>query len=196
VDGLILCPLHLAAGMKMKRLAEVARAEVFFTAHLYFACKSNPEGFANLLRRELALDQDVEIKDLGFEVCLFRDLSKAGLIPRLSESRKSFEKQTFDNVYILSDDSIVLVEAKAHGKFDLKQLDKLGRASKILSNDLKAFSRVYLVGIHSSLYSPKTSTMEPFDARLTWSKLSVVFPGYADIFNRAEEIYNDRKGRS
>lgn len=52
---------------------------------------------------------------------MFRDFAKRNLIER---QNKSLEKQTFDLAYLLSDGSSVLIEAKAHQKFNLNQVEQ------------------------------------------------------------------------
>ena len=177
------------------KLEEITRTEVFFTAHLYFACKNNIQGFQKLLLERLGIDQNTQIIDYSFEVCFFRDFAKANLIERLpkeSNIRKSFEKQTFDNVYILSDGSIVLVEAKAHGKFSPGQAKEIKKAAQLIKENKKLlYGKVYIVGLYSSNYSPKESTKAHFDALFTWDELSNIFPSYGCVFNRANEIYNN-----
>ncbi len=177
------------------KLEQITRTEMFFTSHLYFACKENIQDFQKLLLQKLNLDKNTKIIDYGFEVCFFRDFAKAGLIQRLpkqASNRKSLEKQTFDNVYELSNGSIVLVEAKAQGKFSLNQIISIQKAAQLIENNKsRLYNKVYIIGLCSSKYSPKENTKSYFNALLNWSELSNIFPFYKEVFDRANEIYND-----
>jgi hypothetical protein len=143
----------------------------------------------SLLQNKLHLPKEAKIVDSSFEFCFFRDFAKAERINRLEGSqRKALEKQTFDNIYILSDDSIVIVEAKAHQKFSPKQIILLDNAKKIIKESKNC--SVYLIGLHSSNYEPKPSTIEKFNATITWTELAKCF-GDDEVFKRANEIYNN-----
>jgi len=141
---------------------------------------------------KLELSNNLKIIDYSFEVCLFRDFFKAGIFTRVNEEdRKRFEKQTFDNVFILSDGSIILIEAKANQKFSPAQITQMKEASVIIEDKSERCDKVYLVGLHSSKYHPKESTIKDFDATITWEELAVAVPSFKTIFNRANTIYND-----
>lgn len=171
------------------KICEITRTEVFFTVSLHYACMDQKNGLQELLKNKLNITKDIEIIDSGFEVCLFRDFAMAYSLER---EDKSFEKQTFDNVFIFSDGSIVLVEAKAHQGFDPKQIKKLVEAAeKIESSDIP-FSKVYLVGLCSSKYNPKPSTIAKLQAVVTWNEISTCFRDEEGVFQRANDIYNDR----
>lgn len=182
------------------KLDEITRTEVFFTAHLYIACKTHKNLVEKLLIEKLKIDENTKIIDFGFEVCLFRDFAKAGIFKRIgdnSTNKKSFEKQTFDNVFILSNNSInsiVLLEAKVHGRFRPDQIKNMKIASEIIKEkESSRFNKVYLVGLHSSKYSPKEITTKDFDTLIKWKELEEYLPSYRSLFSRADEIYNDRK---
>ncbi|MBE9397876.1 hypothetical protein IOQ59_11465 [Pontibacterium sp. N1Y112] len=171
------------------KLSDITRTEVFFTGSLYRACENENSGIEKLLKDKLGIGGTVEIIDSSFEVCLFRDFSMAYSLER---ENKSFEKQTFDNVFVLSDGSIVLVEAKAHQGFDPKQIQQMKKAAeKIVASDIP-FNKVYLVGLCSSEYTPKLSTIASFDAVITWKEISSCFNDEKHTFMRADSIYNDR----
>jgi predicted choloylglycine hydrolase len=180
-------------------LASITRTEVYFTSHLYHISKNNKSQMEAFLRCELNLSQTVVIVDSSFEFCFFRDMGTAERMKR--EKDRSFLKQTFDNIYVLSDDSIVIIEAKAHQKFNPEQIETLYKAKeKIIKHS--NYKSVYLIGLHSSKYSPKKQTIEGvngnrgFDATITWKDLAKCFDDA--IFTRADQIYNDgkRKGNS
>ncbi|WP_261822837.1 PD-(D/E)XK nuclease family protein [Vibrio neonatus] len=174
----------------MKKLSEITRTEVFYTSHLYYGCLNDSESFQTLLIKTLGLSRSVKIVDSGYEICLFRDLAKAGYIDR---ENKSFEKQTFDNVFVLSDESIVLIEAKANQKFSPSQINNMILAKEKIqsSNDLP-WKKVHLLGLCSSKYKPKNTTIKDFDAVITWAEVAACLSDMRSIFERADNIYNDR----
>ena len=172
----------------MKQLSDLTRTEVFFTSSLHHAHKDNPRVIAELLSKKLRLPSSLNVTDSCYEVCLFRDLAKAGHIERQS---KSLEKQTFDNVFVLSDNSIVLVEAKAQQCFSRSQLAQMENARKIIIESPLPWKQVYLVGIISSRYSPKAETKKKLDGIINWSELSEAFASYSRVFDRADSIYAD-----
>ncbi|BDA62257.1 hypothetical protein K5M76_05585 [Shewanella xiamenensis] len=183
----------MASQMYMKKLSEITRTEVFFTSSLHHAYVSDREPLQTLLINKLGLDSGVEIIDSGYEICLFRDLAKEGYIGR---EDKSFEKQTFDNVFVLSDESIVLVEAKANQKFSPNQIEKMVLAKEMIQSSELPWNQVYLVGLCSSKYRPKATTVRNFDAVITWAEVAVCSNEHRAVFERADNIYNDRAAHS
>lgn len=173
----------------MQKLSEVTRTEVFFTSYLYHEFMREPDAFEKLLLGRLKLfDAGVKIIDSGYEICLFRDFAKAGYIDRLD---KSFEKQTFDNVFVLSNKAIVLIEAKAHQKFSPGQIAKMVDAKKEIKKSKLHWNKVYLVGVCSSKYTPKPETVKGFDTVLNWKDIDQCFSEPTGVFKRADTIYND-----
>jgi hypothetical protein len=170
------------------KIREISRTEIFFTGHFYYESLKKKDALESLLFSKLPIQDDVEIVDSGFEVCFFRDYAKAGLIERQS---KALEKQTFDNVFVLSDYSLIIIEAKAHQKFSPFQIEELRKSKEIILNS-KMFkvNNVYLMGLHSSRYSPKAKTTKIFDSCITWMELALIFGDEEGIFQRAENIYN------
>lgn len=173
----------------MKKLREITRSEIFFTSSLNHACEKNIVLFQELLIKKLAIDPRVKIIDTGYELCLFRDFAIDGKIER---QNKSFEKQTFDNVFVLSNNSIILVEAKANQKFSPAQIAKMVEAKEIIQKSKSLWNKVYLLGLCSSRYSPKSETTQSFDAVINWSEVAECFSENKAIFERADSIYNDR----
>ncbi len=176
--------------MDRKLISEISRTEVFYTASLHFACEEskNLRAISDVFRKALKIEDDVTVVDRGFEVCLFRDFAKAGLLNR-QDNR--FEKQTFDNVFILSDDSIVLVEAKVHQGFNNQQIGQMKEARTILESQDTPWSKVYLVGLCSSKYSPKQDTQDQFNAVIRWSELSSALNSHEALFTQADSIYQN-----
>jgi len=174
--------------MEIKKLSEITRTEVFFTGSLYHACIKNKDAIESLLISKLGLEETEVITDSGHEVCFFRDFAKEGYINR---ENASFEKQTFDNVFIFSENTVVLIEAKAHQGFSPKQVRYMpDAAEKIKKSRQLPFEKVHLVGICSSKYSPRPNTVRDLDAVITWAEVAMCFHDDS-VFLRADNIYND-----
>lgn len=166
--------------MSNPTISKITRTEVFFTGHLYFDIMDDKSPFEELLGGR-------KIADLGFEVAFFRDWAHKGLIERVETDRKSFEKQTFDLFLTLSDKSVVIIEAKAHGGFNDPQLKQLEKAQ----NEIKklGYSGVDLYGIHSSKYTPSPTTNRYFKRCFTWKEIAELYKKNREIYLRANEIY-------
>ncbi len=126
--------------------------------------------------------------DHSFELCFFRDVAKINLI----EDFPKLKKQTFDLVLTLSNGSLAIIEAKAQQGFHTKQLEMLIRARELISRN-KRFSGndIYLIALHSSKYRPKKSTLNNFDALITWKTISTLYPTNREAYDRADSIYGD-----
>ena len=173
----------------LPKWSDNTREERYFTAALFGALLLDSKPFWTLLRPRLDIAEDVVITDVGYEVCMLRDLAHAKHIDRVLE----LEKQTFDLVLTLSNDALVLLEAKAHQGFSLGQLESMERTGNILmKNTNLGISQVHLAGIHSAKYKPvnvrgKFSKM----GLVTWSELAMAYPNLNRQLQRADEIYNN-----
>ena len=168
----------------------ITREERFFTCILFHDIRKNPIPFWNALSADLNCGTNVTVIDPGFEVCFFRDLARNedGLIER----HPALEKQTFDLVLTLSNQDLVIIEAKAHQYFDTEQIDKLRESKDIIVASKKCpIKNVYLAGLCSSKYSPKDITQKQFDAILRWDSVARIYPGNEEIYNHANNIYGD-----
>ncbi len=168
--------------------ADVTREERFFTSVLFHALLADKNKFWARLRPLLKLPDTISVEDVGFEVCLLRDLAHAKHIERVVDR----EKQTFDLILTLSNNALVLIEAKAHQGFSRKQLDLMRSTGKHLIN--KSFIKeVYYAGIHSSKYSPDNVRSEYEKlALLTWRDLASDYDDPIRIhLKRADEIYRN-----
>ncbi|WP_157119091.1 hypothetical protein [Azohydromonas lata] len=163
------------------------REERYFTAVLFGALVLEPEPFWALLRPHLGIAESVKVKDIGYEVCMLRDLAHKKFINRYTP----LEKQTFDLVFTLSNDALVLIEAKAHQCFSLNQIENMVKAKSILLESEKlGISQVHLAGIHSARYNPinvRTNFKEM--ALVTWAQLATAYPALSNQLQRADEIY-------
>ncbi len=194
----------------------ITRDERFFCSELFHNLRSDQKGFLSLIKESLNLkkydsknitDQDKErldfLKnidtkefDIGFEVCFYRDLLK--LYGKGIKGTDLPPKRTFDLAFF-SEEAIVIIEAKAQQSFDTKQLkdfkkdrDDIKLLSKIIG---KKMPKVYIVGLHSSNYTPGTTTISVFDSTIQWDKIAEIYPDSKDLFCRANEIYPNKNSR-
>lgn len=163
------------------------REERYFTAVLFGAIVIEPNPLWTLLRPLLGIAEDVVVTDVGYEVCMLRDLAHRKLIDR----HTPLEKQTFDLVLTLSNNALVLIEAKAHQCFSLNQIDNMVKARNILLESEKlGVSQVHLAGIHSAKYNPiNVRTKFNEMALVTWSALAAAYPAISSQLQRADAIY-------
>ncbi len=175
-----------SSDLKIPYWQYVTREERYFTSVLHHEISCNVKPFSDLLCKRLQISAGVKISDVGFEVCFFRDGARKDIIER----RKELEKQTFDFMFFLSDKSAVIIEAKAQQGYDNKQLNSLNNAKKIIEDSKKCpISKIYLVGLYSSKYKPKKTTLHNFSPGITWKELKEVYPTSKDVFERADSIY-------
>ena len=177
---------------ELEKIAKITRTECFFTSTLFHDVMLNPLPFENLLTKKLKyrITIPAKIVDSGYEVCFFRDFARVNLIERQD---KSFEKQTFDNIFVLADDTMIIMEAKAQQTFSLDQIANLVKAKdKIEESNLCPIKKVVLMGLHSSFYTPKETTASNFQALLTWDEISDIYSHNALIYKRADYIYKEK----
>lgn len=94
----------------------ITREERYFTSLLFQDLRECPGPFMNLLHKQIKMPAGTKVKEVGFEVCFFRDAFHSGHIER----HKDLEKQTFDLVLFLDSNQMVIVEAKAQQGFKTK----------------------------------------------------------------------------
>lgn len=174
---------------KIPKWSDNTREERYFTAALFGALLDNVDPFWSLLRPRLGIANEVTIVDIGFEVCMLRDLAHANHIKR----EAALEKQTFDFVLTLSNDALVLIEAKAHQGFLTRQLENMARTANILLNNSDlGISHVHIAGLHSAKYAPSNVRKQfPAMALLTWLELAPAYPNLSSQLKRANDIYNN-----
>jgi hypothetical protein len=164
---------------------EITREERFFCLQLYNHIQfSGEKGFVQYLidlGLQIPLDNNWEI---GFEVCFYRDV----LFSRKEKVPPSLQKRTFD-LCLMSDDAIVIIEAKAQGGFEGKQLRSFKNdAAEIFA--ITGIRNVKSIAIHSSKYNPKIETLADFQVVLTWDSLSA-FYGNDPVLLKANGVYGD-----
>jgi len=169
--------------------SDITREERYFTAVLFQEILTEAGPLWRRLRPRLRIAEDVNVVDVGYEVCMFRDLAHAKHIKRVP----SLEKQTFDLVLTLSNNALVLIEAKAHQSFSLKQIENMEQAGdELRSNRALGISHVHLAGLHSARHSPLTVASKfPAMAFITWAELAVDYPDVASQLQRANDIYSN-----
>jgi hypothetical protein len=115
------------------------------------------------------------VSDIGYEVCFFRD-SRHGEVKLIKSRRPKLEKQTFDLVLWLSDQSMIIIEAKAQQSFHNNQLGMLKKAKGLIQElSVNLVPNVYLVGLCSSKYTPKNETKQQLDTVITWVDIARVY---------------------
>ena len=165
---------------------EITREERFFCLQLYNHIKaSGIRGFI-LLLKDSGLDIPLETNwEVGYEVCIYRDV----LFSRNEQAHPSFQKRTFD-LCLLSDEAIVVIEAKASEGFLSDQLKSISADTREIQK-LTKIRNIKTVAIHSSIYQPRETTKQYFDIRLTWKMLSKIYDN-DPILARADVIYKHK----
>lgn len=175
--------------MAIPKWSEITREEKYFTAVFFQELTADPLPFWKLIRQHINCSDDVEIVDVGYEVCMLRDLAHTNHVQR----KPDFEKQTFDLVLTLSNNAIVIIEAKAHQSFSRIQINNMKKSAEILlKNQDLGIESIYIAGLHSSIYNPKNIKSEyPNMILKTWSDIAKIYPNKKSDFLRANEIYNN-----
>lgn len=180
--------------MKTYKWSEVTREERFFTSILFHDIILDSKPFIALLASKWELTPNVSILDVGYEVCFFRDAFHAE--PKLINKRyHELEKQTFDLVLWLSDQSIIIIEAKAQQGFRTDQMIMLNQSKEImqsLSSHEYPMYNILLVGLCSSKYGLKESTKKYFKAIIRWKEVVRCYPKHESDYYRADDIYRDK----
>jgi len=169
-----------------KSWLQITREERFFCAQLFFELRNNPTPFLHHLNQT---DKKYEV---GFEVCLYRDLMKErGLSIRNSPYP---QKRTFDLAFF-AEDEIIIIEAKAQQGFHTEQLEDFMKDKELIPKLLGPNCKVSvkIIGIYSSLYQPSAKTVSSFDKKVvTWKELSTLYPSSEEIFNQADSSFSKK----
>ena len=174
----------------LPRWSKITREERFFTCMLFSDVVKYPSPLWRLLAYQLGYDNDVQVIDQGYEVCLFRDAAREEL--GLVERHRELEKVTFDLLLTLSNKAVVIIEAKAHQSFTSNQIVMLHRSKRVLqASSSWPAKEIRIVGLCSSRYSPRTRTREQFDALITWQQVAEAYTRNQDVYLRADSIYRN-----
>jgi hypothetical protein len=167
-----------------KTWSQVTRDERYFCAELFFEIRANPEPFLKLIGRS------GKSYDFGYEACFYRDFLKN---KDLSARKEKFPfKRTFD-MLLLSENEIIIIEAKAFMGFDNKQLPYFTKDRELIPDMFKLVKseapKVSILAIHSSKYSPAESTRKYFDKLIMWKDIADEYGSKNEILQRADDIY-------
>ena len=182
---------------KARNWVDVTRDERFFCAHLYQKVLNDSRGighFVNVINEvcqpaiPLITDENWE---LGYEVCFYRDLQFYA--PERFTCNLS-PKRTFD-LCLLSDSSVVIIEAKVYQSFDTAQTEEFRQDKDHIKNILKLPVTVQLIPLASSRYHNRftsSSLAKAFDGGLlTWKKLAGEY-AHDRLLEVADEVYERR----
>lgn len=168
-----------------KRWADVTREERVFCQHLYTRLLERGErAFVAYLNEHLGIDANVDASwELVYEACFYRDLWQH----RGRAGELYSPKRTFD-LALLSDDHVIIIEAKAHEDFDASQVATFVRDKTQVARET-GVQRVSLVALASSRCPIHGEIRDAFDGRaLTWRELSS-WPDDDAFLARADDVF-------
>ncbi len=170
--------------------ADITREERFFCAHLFTLIRQRGVvAFVKHLNDRHKAESDLAAEwEIAYEACFYRDLWQ-------HRGRKGVlfsPKRTFD-LCLLSDDAIVIIEAKAHQEFDEQQLAVFERDKERLKTET-GVGRVLLAALASSRYMPPDRVRAFFNGPyLTWWEMAELYDD-DPILKRADAIYEPAPG--
>ena len=173
-----------------KYWAEVTREERFFCQHLFGLLVCDEEN------RILSCIKDHDDRreppradewEPAFEACFYRDIWHL----REREGELYSPKRTFD-LCLFSEESILIIEAKAQQAFDVKQLESF-KTDRDQVRKATGVQDVRVYGLASSQYEPSDAVLDAFDGPLlTWHSLSELYGG-DKVLARADELYDPKE---
>jgi len=185
----------------------ITRDERYFCSELFHNLRSDQSGILSLIKEGIIAEEkndkerlnflkniESEKFDIGFEVCFYRDMLK--WYRKGIRGTGLSQKRTFD-LALFSDDAIIIIEAKAQQGFDSKQLVDFEEDKKknieILFNKFihQKVPKVFVIGLHSSKYTPKSTTKIYFDSIIKWKDLATKYPKSKELLNYADSIYRN-----
>lgn len=176
-----------------KNWSEVTRDERFFCAHLYKTVLEDRRGipfFVEQINKQCGLELPVNANwELGFEVCFYRDMAFA--FPEKYDMLSP--KRTFD-LCLFSDDTIVIIEAKAYQAFDGAQTKEFLEDVDNIEKTYNLPVKVVLIPLASSLYEKtfnKNMKQEFGCTLLTWGHLSGSY-GADTVLKSADQAFGLR----
>jgi hypothetical protein len=172
--------------LQNKNWSDITRDERFFCAELYNEIKQNPIVFIELLQTKIPTLKVVNNIEVGFEVCFFRDYVKEFGDENGNKSIKNStysQKRTFDLCLFL-ENSLLIIEAKSYTGFDTKQLEDFNKDQQYIKQLLgDKCPTIYSIGLTSSNYKPRSSSIIGFNALITWGEMFKLYNNL--IFKRA-----------
>ena len=173
-----------------KKWSEITRDERFFCSHLYHSIIGKEIEFINFLNKKLNLNLNSKDDwEINYEVCFYRDI----LHYWNNHNRKIdypwvfSPKRTYD-LCLLSNENIVIIEAKAQQSFSSEQLSELKRDKENVEKLMETQRykvNVHLILLHSSRYQPRNDMH-----KITWLDIYKEY-NKNEIFKRANSIYRD-----
>ena len=167
---------------------DVSRSERYFCLRLFNAIERDVRHFVRYLNAVYGLSLSVDADwEVAYEVSFYRDLSvHTGAEPAGKVTRE------FD-MALLSEDTILIIEAKAQSKFSDEQTrewlvdpEQVKRATGV--------AQVLMIGLTSSQEAPRGLAQSLFlQPYLTWDELQSAdgpYPGEPS-FSRADQIHMD-----
>jgi len=175
-----------------KTWAAISREERFFCQALFQHISADVQRFIGFLNAhtDLGLDDTVSW-EVGYEVCLYRDVLKSrGVSVRSTEYPP---KRTFD-LCLFSETTVVVIEAKAQQPFKKQQLDCMALDRAWIPQLLQRDVAVKFVALAADTYYARHQNrgipdlLADFDALLSWA---TVYKDYRadDLFNQADRSY-------
>lgn len=180
---------------------KISRDERFFCFELFQSLKTDKEGLFSLIKEgnlsnhrqngsKIPDNIESERFDIGVEVCFYRDLLK--WYGKGIKGTGLPQKRTFD-LALFSENAIIIIEAKAQQGFDTKQLMEFEEDRKRITRLFEIIERkapeVFIVGLHSSNYKPKSSTISSFDSIIKWKDIARKYPDSKELFEHADNLY-------
>ena len=165
--------------------AEVTREERVFCQRLLNRIEGEGcASFVAFLNERCGTNLPLEANwEVAYEACFYRDLWHH----RGRRGRLLSPKRTFD-LCLLSDEAIVVIEAKAAQAFDIQQLESFAEDRQHVSQET-GVERVLLLGLVSSRYIVPRSMGRVFDGPLlTWTELAARYGG-DELLARADAVY-------
>ena len=173
--------------------SEITREERFFCAHLYFLIK-DPEGllkFINHLNNNHYMSLPMNANwEVAYEACFYRDLWHH----RGKKGELFSKKRTFD-LCLLSNDTIIIIEAKSSQEFKTDQLESFKLDETHLKHETKVRT-VHLAELASSQYTMPPQIRQVYNGHcLTWLELAALYDN-DEILCRADAVYEPGSKRS
>ena len=168
-----------------KSWAQVTREERVFCQHLYVrVLERGVHAFVEYLNAWAGLGADTSaVWELAYEVCFYRDLWHH----RNRNGDLFSRKRTFD-LCLLSDEHIIVIEAKAQQSFDEEQVGVFVRDREQVKRET-GVTHVSLVGLASSQCTVPDAIQKSFDGPIvTWKDLSAYFDG-DPLLQRGDDVY-------
>lgn len=183
---------------------DVTREERYFCSELfnYFKYKENELiNFLNLEDKKIEKNNKINFAkyeleknyewELAYEVCFYRDIFKMN--GKNVVDTKFSNKRTFD-LCLFSNNRIIIIEAKAQGGFERKQLESISKDIEQVSTVIKLLSDngniiINTIALCSNEYikNCRPSIKENFDLMISWKDIEKLTGNL--IFSRANSIY-------